>query len=395
MSHRTTRGADVGRAAREACVIVRAPRFCGRAATVGTFFLLARTSFAADPLSAFKLEWEAPGTCPPRSVFEGELRRDITGSEVQAVPLRARVTMAQLAEHRFTVSIVVEGAVGRSSRQLEADTCGELVSAVSLIIATMIDPEGIARRTQAQRHQPMDPGSSADATRAGESTEVSSSTPIAPPDQAQPDFPASNRPKEAVSSVAPQPTKSIPQPRQDHRAPPSRHLAYAAGLAELDVGSFPGATAAFGGSLGWERDGFRVEGNLGWWMPQTKSWNQAPNPGAGARFEMLAGGIRGCFRAYGRGWFDLYPCAGLEYRALAARANDLVTEPGEAKRRGFAPVAGSLVTAAMTRWLAFRASVGLAFPLDRPMFVIDGLGGLHQPNWVSLRAGIGAEVHFP
>src|SRR5512133_2549207 len=136
-------------------------RFCGRVAMAGTFFLLARTSFAADPLSALRLEWEAPGTCPPRSAFERELRRDIAGSEVQAVPLRARVTMAQLDEHRFTVSIVVEGAVGRSSRQLEADTCSELVSAVSLIIATMIDPEGIARRTQEQRPQATDPGSSA------------------------------------------------------------------------------------------------------------------------------------------------------------------------------------------------------------------------------------------
>src|SRR5512133_55122 len=255
-------------------------RFCGRVAMVGMFFLLARTSFAADPLSALRLEWEAPGTCPPRSAFERELRRDIAGSEVQAVPLRARVTMAQLAEQRFTVSIVV----GRSSRQLEADTCSEWVSAVSLSIATMIDPEGMARRTQAQRPKAMDPASNADATRAGDSgadatragdsTEVASSTPIAPraahtnvPAPSRPkeaassaahtNVPASNRPKEAVSSAAPQQTTSSPQPRQDHRATPSRDFGYAAGLAELDVGSLPSATEAFGGSLGWESEGLR------------------------------------------------------------------------------------------------------------------------------------------
>ncbi|HMA95228.1 MAG TPA: hypothetical protein VKP30_21210, partial [Polyangiaceae bacterium] len=209
-------------------------RFCGRVAMAGTFFLLARTSFAADPLSALRLEWEAPGTCPPRSAFERELRRDIAGSEVQAVPLRARVTMAQLAEQRFTVSIVV----GRSSRQLEADTCSELVSAVSLIIATMIDPEGMARRTQAQRPKAMDPASNADATRAGDSgadatragdsTEVASSTPIAPR-AAHTNVPAPSRPKEAVSSAAPQQTRSIPELRQDRRATRSRHFGYAAG----------------------------------------------------------------------------------------------------------------------------------------------------------------------
>lgn len=407
----------MGPATSEPNCVTRAQRLGARAATAGAVFLLARASFAADPLSAFKLEWEAPGTCPPRSALERELRRDIAGSDVQAVPLRARVTMAQLSEHRFTASIVAEGAVGRSTRQFEADTCSELVSAVSLIIATMIDPEGIARRAQAQRPKPMDSGSIADSTRVGDSTEVSSSTPMAPPDRAHIDFPASNQPKEeAVSRVAPRQTSAIPQqttstaqqttsnlqqlasnpnPPQDHRATAARNFGYAAGLAELDVGSFPSKTAAFGGSLGWESGGLRVEGNLGWWMPQAESWNLAPNPRAGARFAMLAGGIRGCFRAYRRGWFDLYPCAGLEYRVLTARANDFVAEPGEAKRRGAAPLAGSLLTAALTHWLALRATVGMAFPLDRPVFVIDGLGGLHQPSWVSLRAGIGAEVHFP
>lgn len=352
-------------------------------AVVVALLSVSLSSFAAvDPLARLTLVWEAPGNCPERSVLEGKLRRDLAASDVTPAPLRVEVRIMQQSNDRFVVSMVTEGAAGQSRRTLEAKTCGELVNATSLIIATLIDPEAVAQHSQ----EPSHPGQ-ASMTTAQTSTDTDTAVVAVP--RVQPASPAPN------GVAAPnQPTTAKPAARLEGAAR-GRTLGILAGWADLDVGSLPSPAVAVGGLLGWETDGLRIEAQAGWWRPESTTWDRSPNPQAGARFEMIAAEFKACRRAYRLAWFGLYPCAGVEYRQMTGQANEFVTEPGQATRRGLAPSFSALATVALARQFAIRAVLGTVFPLARPEFTIDGLGVLHQPSRVTLRAGIGLEARFP
>lgn len=337
---------------------------------------------ASDPLSQLSLVWEAPGNCPSRSVMEGAIRRDLAASDVTPVPLRAEVRITQPSSDRFIVSIVAEGPAGQSRRKLEANTCSELVNATSLIIATLIDPEAAAQHSQ-------EPSNSAGPSR----TTARTSADLGTSEVAAPRVQAATQTPHGVAAPS-QPTATKPAARLEQGAR-GGSLGIVAGWADLDIGSLPAPTVAMGGLLGWEMDRLRIEAQAGWWRPENATWDRPPNPQAGARFEMIAAEFKACGCVYRVAWFGLYPCAGLEYRQITGRANQSVTEPGQATRRGLAPSFAALATVALARQFALRAALGPVFPLDRPEFTIDGLGVVHQPSWVALRAGIGLEAHFP
>jgi hypothetical protein len=337
----------------------------------------------ADPLAQLSLVWEAPGNCPALSVMQGALRRDLAASSAPPAPLRAEVRISQQSSDRFVVSIVTQGPAGQSRRTLEANTCGEIVNATSLIIATLIDPEGVAQRSQ-EASKPAEESKATQPTAA----DVSADEVARPRLQPMPQTP------NHVATPS-QPTKAQSATPRLEVADRGGAFGMVAGWADLDIGSLSSPTVAIGGLLGWETDGLRIEAQAGWWKPESAAWDRPPNPKAGARFEMIAAEFRACGSVYRRAWLGLYPCAGVEYREMTGRANQFVAEAGQATRRGLAPTFLALATATLARRFAVRVAFGPVFPLDRPEFTVEGLGNLHQPSWVTLRAGIGLEAHFP
>lgn len=56
--------------------------------------------------------------------------------------------------------------------------------------------------------------------------------------------------------------------------------------------------------------------------------------------------------------------------------------------------AGATLIAPIYRPVFVHVEIFGVAPLERPPFVIDPKGTVHQPGYVSLRLGVGAEVHF-
>jgi hypothetical protein len=56
--------------------------------------------------------------------------------------------------------------------------------------------------------------------------------------------------------------------------------------------------------------------------------------------------------------------------------------------------AGATLTAPIYEPVFVHVQVCGVAPLERPPFVIDPIGTVHQPYYASLRLGVGAEVHF-
>jgi hypothetical protein len=71
-----------------------------------------------------------------------------------------------------------------------------------------------------------------------------------------------------------------------------------------------------------------------------------------------------------------------------------VTTPITASAAWGSFLADALVRARISRYISPRFSVGVAVPLSRPTFEVEGLGVVHQPAAVALRIAAGMEVHF-
>jgi hypothetical protein len=88
-----------------------------------------------------RLDYQAPPSCPPASVFEAEVWRRLSPEGVRATEQRSLgVTIAQDAMGYRGTLRVSESSDGASGRELGSADCGELVRALALVAAVVLNP---------------------------------------------------------------------------------------------------------------------------------------------------------------------------------------------------------------------------------------------------------------
>jgi hypothetical protein len=108
--------------------------------------------------------------------------------------------------------------------------------------------------------------------------------------------------------------------------------------------------------------------------------------------DLLAGWAATC-RALVTAPVELGPCVGIELGRIHA-AGFGVTEPGEGSELWVAGLAGGLLTWAPVPAIAVGLRVDVALPATRPVFVLQGVGSVHQPGSVAGRVAGVIEARF-
>lgn len=309
----------------------------------------ARAGAQASAASGVQLTWNAPSECPTRADVEREVGQILAASTAPASAVSARADVTRLGE-KWHVELAIASSEGRGERRLDASSCGELGSAVALIVALAVDP---------------------------------GARPPPPPVPSAPDAGA----PEAAAAAPPPP----PRPGSD-----STTLGVALGAAATaDFGTLPSTGVGGEAVVALVVDRLRVEGR-GRIFAKQRALDPA-NAAQGVDFTLLGGGLRGCFAAIA-GTVSLAPCAGAGLERLSAAG--FGGNASFSRDAAFVTLdGGALLTWSFARWLALRAELEGVVPLARPSFVVLRADGsvaevLHRPSSVGGRAGLGIELHF-
>jgi hypothetical protein len=180
-----------------------------------------------------------------------------------------------------------------------------------------------------------------------------------------------------------------PAPAAPPAAPRQPHTSIFPAIAG-DLGALP--KPAFGLSLGSALflDPVRLEGYGAYFFQQPA--RSSSLAGAGGDIRLALGGIRACYAGL-RGTFDLAACAGFEIGALHGEGfGVLLTRAPDSL--WLAGTLGLRVSLELAPPLRLAADVGMALPLRRDQFVLDGVGLVHQASAVVGRALFGPELRF-
>jgi len=163
-----------------------------------------------------------------------------------------------------------------------------------------------------------------------------------------------------------------------------------------DVGSLPDPAlgVAFGVQLGGAWWQLQLLGTL--WLEQHTLLAESSVPGAGAYVRLATGALLGCttpFDSAAEAW-SMSLCAGLEIGRLSGEGTG-VDHPRDAQALWLAPsVQGGVAWRVPSTRLSLSARAGVALPLERQEFVLEGLGTVHQPASLAARASFGMDVAF-
>jgi hypothetical protein len=302
--------------------------------------------------NAAPLRWEAPAECPSAAQVQAKIEEHL-GAPLSTVEIAwsAAGTITR-DESGFSLALAIETPDGRHDRPLhDPNDCAVVTDAAALLIAIALDPEAA------------DP-----ATPTAEQEAVAAET------------------RATVPPLSPAPVS--PPPRAVDRSPRVRGAVGAAG--GLDLGTLPRIAPAVHGSVAllFRRARVGVVGSFG-----SVSHHELPRTPGAASVSWWSLGVEGGPVLRARA-FEFPLLFGAEAGQLHARPIDLF-----APQRQRAPWAAVLVLPGAAYvpvpWLSVVARVGVAVPLAHPRFQVEGLGEIHRPAWVALRASVGIELRFP
>jgi hypothetical protein len=290
-----------------------------------------------------ELHWRAPAECPSAAEVRAELERIARARPGLALtPLYAS---AEVEKHgaAYALELHTEHAGERGERRLEATDCKTLVRTLTLVMALAYGA-GVEMADDAGKAAPLG----------------------APPAPSNP--PPSAAP--ALQGPAANPA-SPPEIRSD-RLRTSLWLAGGVTLGLLPTAA-PSLSAGVELARGAWSVGLRFE-----------AWPTLSNRVDGnvyARFDALGGQLQGC-RTLPVSALELGLCAAL--RAAALRGRSLgATSDGSATAPWYALAGVAALSWPRGSWLALRIEAGLSASLDRPHFVIEGVGPVQRvAAWV-------------
>jgi hypothetical protein len=316
----------------------------------------------AHAQGGFRFDWTVPEGCPTREqvVIRAEqlLGRALDGAAPTDLTLDGRVT--RLGESEWQLALSQRSSTGSEQRQVKAARCDELAEAAALLIALSIDPSLTG--------PPSTPTTSA---FPGE-TEPAATI---------------EKPEAAGEVKSPDPAAPVhPVPVVPSSPWRLRGGATFAAWSRRLPGLAPGIAAHAGmASRHWV-----VLGELGFFPPRHAS---VPASAAGGDLFMASGGGQ-----LGYLWqlhrLGLGPIAGAELQWLHGEGAN-VDAPQSADVMLVSVQAGARVSLVFSRSWALVAGAAVALPVNRPRFVVDGVGPVHRPDAWGVRFGFGVEWQQP
>ncbi|MCY0989946.1 hypothetical protein OV203_22595 [Nannocystis sp. ILAH1] len=359
---------------------------------------------AALPAQDIEVTWRGDPRCAQHG-FQDSLARYLAGA-TESRPLRVSVDVRREAEGRWSATLDLEAAEGRSKRTLRGRSCAEIGDAAAFVTAVVVDP-GVLTRPAEGAIVPApsaEPGQLApkDMSYETSSAEVGASdmslgtgdvgasdlppgTEVAPVERAP-------EPAAGTGVTRPGPIQgnvsSDMSPKPAARATRLRgFVRVMGGLEALGTPRVGPAVGLAGGLLGRR---WRVE-VTGLYRAPTTEYTQI-DPQAGARVRLWAVGARGCGVLRAR-QVEFPLCGGLE--GGQALGEGVGFQGGRTDRIAWlAVVFGPAVAWAPRPWLALWLGADVGVPLLGGTFSAAGLGRMFTIAPVSLRAALGLEFRF-
>ncbi len=310
---------------------------------VVSLFVLGATAFAPTARAA-ELSVDAPASCLDPSALADEVG-DLIGKPLGSVTdVDFRIQISETPQHRWQLRLEMlgrrpngEGAPPvRGSREIEGANCAELAEAAAVAIAVSV--RSISPVT----------------------------TPAPPP---------------ATPAAAP---PSPPRPAPEALVwRPTVVLALA-----IDAGSLPNTGVGVDVEAALQRGVLQVVGFGTWFGSQ----NAVGANNTGGTFQLALGGALACFAPRRGRWTGL-ACGGLELGRLAGTGLN-VARPETRAIFWRAVRADAGVTAALAGNAMLILRAGVAVPLARPEFVLDGTDRIYQPGRLAGRFTAGIEIGF-
>ncbi len=303
----------------------------------------------AAPLSAAEMSWNGPADCQ---------RADLVREQVESLIGRP---LAELETPSFELQIAPKGdiwslelvtfAPARSSRTLEGPSCAAVTDAAGVAMAMAI------RATESAHEAP----------------------PVTEP-------PGKEAPPPPATTEVPPPPPAARRADLGAEDSESARLGAMVGLsATVDSATLPAPVLGLGLGAGLRYSPVRLELQGQAFAPSTVSLAE----GARGEFTLLSGAALGCFEGE-LTTIAVLGCGGLELGRLSGEGRR-VTSPhlGAALWQAVRLEAG--VELPPTSGLRFTARLGVAVPLARPDFQLDG-NSVHRPAAMSLRAALGVAL---
>lgn len=313
--------------------------------------------------------WETPSECPPteavRDAVEGHL-----GLPLEELPLASWSVTGEVSKGDaggWSLQLSIEVPDGRTERSLhDPHDCAAVSDAAALLIALALDPEAVA---------------------APDRPIASPSEPARTSAQVNPGPAIERDPDVVPPAIEIAPAAEDPPPDDERLRKP---LHFVVGMAAgLDYGTLRGVAPIGRASFSWQRPRLR----LGATATFGRSALEVPAVAQEVSVWMWAAGVE-AGPVFRMGQFEFPLMVGLE-------AGQLILRP-----RVLLPPAGHQVTWAAflltpsaawvpRPWVAVVLRAGATVSLVRPEFAVEGIGRIHAPAPVGIRATLGLEFRVP
>jgi hypothetical protein len=343
---------------------------------------------ATSPPDEAVVRWVAPTGCPDRAAMARAVVRYV-GRPLADEAVRAEGEVSQTSDERFVLALRLSDGEGQAeTRALEDADCAVLSDVAALMIAMAIDPEAAAKAID-ERAEPRSAEVPAEAEPEAE-VPAEAETPAEPQPQPQPE----------VAATPPVPRERPPEPRVCEPGPSRVReragalRAWCVGLAArvaLQWGPLPRVGPGVGAdaALLWPR--VRIEAGGAFFFARPARVGAAASAGGDVRLGVGHG--RGCARL-GRGALEVPLCAGVEVGALRGIGVG-IEHPRVDRLVWVGALADAGLAWAPVRRLALHARIGGVAPLVEHRFAVGGLGVVHAPAPVGLRAALAVELRLP
>jgi hypothetical protein len=304
--------------------------------------------FAAAPHArAATVEWSSPADCERAEVVEARVE-ELVGRPLASVDEPNFQVNVTEAPGQWNLTLVTRTGGGTSRRELSGQSCGEVTEAAAVAMAMAIR---------------------AAVPNASENSEPS---------------PPAETPAPAPPATAASPARDRPTPAPHPKSSGAR-LGGVVGIAALlDTAALPAPTfgVAVGAGLRW--GWLRAELQGAAFAPQTASLGE----GRSAEFGLLSGALLGCIEPPTPG-VAVFGCGGFELGSLSGEGHGVSNpEVGAALWAALRLEAGAEYK--VNPALGLAARLGVAVPLERRQFVLDG-EPVYRPAALGVRAALGVD----
>ena len=311
--------------------------------------MVARPGRACADETAIRIEYSAPSSCPAKEEL---------GAQLEARTKRFRIATSDEPALTFVLTISETGGVpvgklvirapsgAETTRDVEGDTCAEVVAALALVAALVIDPDALT-------------------------SAVVATAPPPPPPKPRRAAPPATPPMRTVASSSPL------------RVGVGAALELVAGVTP-DVMLGPALLAEL-------RSRGPLEPGLRLGLRSSASSGSVPG-GGNVSFRWSAASLDGCILRLGR-VLSASPCLRFEGGALTGSASDVPrATDGTSAWLAF----GGLARLEWTPldWLVLELDAGLRFPMVRKRFFFQPDRTVYRPAAAGWLVALGGEVRF-